>query len=107
MAPRHGFEYEFCGTPLTSVLGYSRVSDRAVLYPVEVLGSDDTVNVDNWVATIFGRQPVSPGHWDFTWEPGHGANRKIHEQVTFDSAGQFFVDRQEIRFCCNRRGRIW
>jgi hypothetical protein len=89
------FEYEFCGTPLTSVLGYSRVSDRAVQYQVEVLRSNDMPSLDTWVATIFGRQPVSLGYWDFTWEPGHGANRKIHEQVSFDPASQLFVDRQE------------
>jgi hypothetical protein len=90
------FEYEFCGTPLTSVLGYSRVSDKAVQYPVEVLGSNGLPGLEIWVASIFGRPTVSPGHWDFTWEPGHGANRKIHEQVSFDPAGQLFVDRQEI-----------
>ena len=90
------FEYEFCGTPLTSVLGYSRVSDRAVQYQVEILGSNDTPTLDTWVATIFGRKPASPGHWDFTWEPGHGANRNIHEQVSFDPVDQLFVDRQEI-----------
>jgi hypothetical protein len=90
------FEHEVCGTALTSVLGYSRVSDMAVQYPVEVLGGNDTPSFDTWVATIFGRKPVSPGHWDFTWEPGHGADRKIHEQVSFDRARQLFVDRQEI-----------
>jgi len=90
------FEYEFCGTALTSVFGYSRVYDRAVQYQVEVRGSDDSLNFDTWVATIFARPPVSPGHWDFTWEPGHDANRKLHEQVSFDPVGQLFVDRQEI-----------
>jgi hypothetical protein len=90
------FEYEFCGTALTSVLGYSRVLDRAVQYQVEVLGDNDALSFDAWVATIFGRQPVSPGHWDFTWDPGHGADRKIHEQVSFDPIGQLFVDQQQI-----------
>lgn len=89
------FEYEFCGIPLTSVLGYSRAGDKVVQYRVEVL-SHGTVSFDTWVATIFGRPPVRPGHWDFTWEPGHGANRKIHEQVSFDPVGEFFVDQQEI-----------
>ena len=90
------FEYEFCGTPLTSVLGYSRVFDRAVQYEVEVLSTNDRPGRDAWVAAIFGRRMVSPGHWDFTWEPGHGARRKIHEQVSFDPVNQVFVDRQEI-----------
>jgi len=90
------FEYEFCGIPLTSVLGYSRVSDKAVQYQVEVLAGDDRPSFDTWVATIFGRRPVSPGHWDFTWDPGHGADRKIHEHVSFDPMGQLFLDQQEI-----------
>jgi hypothetical protein len=89
------FEYELCGTALTSVLGYSRVYDRAVQYQVEVRGND-RLSFDIWVATIFARQPVNPGHWDFTWEPGHGAERKIREQVSFDPIGQLFVDQQEI-----------
>ena len=89
------FEYEFCGTALTSVLGYSRVSDRAVQYQVEVLGEGDTLFFDTWVATIFGRKSASPGHWDFTWEPGHGANVTIHEEVSFDGVRQLFVDHQE------------
>jgi hypothetical protein len=90
------FEYEFCGTALTSVLGYSRVYDRAVQYQVELRGSNDTLSFDTWVATTFGKEPVRPGHWDFTWDPGHGANQKIHEQVSFDPVGQLFVDQQEI-----------
>jgi hypothetical protein len=89
------FEYEFCGTALTSVLGYSRVYDRAVQYQVE-LRRGDMLSFDTWVATVFGKQPLSPGHWDFTWDPGHGANQKIHEHVSFDPAGQLFVDQQEI-----------
>jgi hypothetical protein len=89
------FEHEVCGTALTSVLGYSQVSDVAVQYLVEVLRGNDTPSLDTWVATIFGRKPVSPGHWDFTWEPGHGADRKIHERVSFDRARQLFVDQEE------------
>jgi hypothetical protein len=90
------FEYEFCGTALTSVLGYSRVFDKAVQYQVEVLAGNDRPRFDTWVAAIFGRQPLSPGHWDFTWDPGHGAARKIHERVSFDPASQLFVDQQEV-----------
>ena len=66
----------------SSLAGYQMLEQMAI-------GSTKT-------ATIFGRQTVSPGHWDFTWEPGHGANRKIHEQVSFDPVNQLFVDRQEI-----------
>ena len=90
------FEYEFCGIPLTSVLGYSRVSDKAVQYQVDVLASDAAPGRETWVAAIFGRQPVRAGHWDFIWEPGHGAKRKIHEQVAFDPVSQSFVEYQEI-----------
>jgi hypothetical protein len=90
------FEYEFCGTALTSVFGYSQAYDRAVQYQVEVSGGKDTPSFDTWVATIFSREPVSPGHWDFSWEPGHGSDRKIHEQVFFDPVRQLFVDHQEI-----------
>ena len=90
------FEYEFCGTALTSVFGYSKVYDRAVQYQVEVLGGNDTLSFDTWVATTFARKPISPGHWDFTWEPGHGSDRRIHEQVSFDPVGQLFLDHQEI-----------
>jgi hypothetical protein len=101
------FEYEACGIALTSALGYSRTSDLAVQYHVEVLGGvelqggagilgtkDAPPRLDLWVATIFGRKPVRPGYWIFAWQPGHGASVTIHEEVSFDRARQLFVDRQ-------------
>jgi hypothetical protein len=90
------YEYEVCGTALTSVFGYSRASDMAVQYQVEVLGRDDPASIDTWVSTVFGRKPVRPGYWNFSWEPGHGANVTIHEEVSFDRARQLFVDQQTI-----------
>jgi curved DNA-binding protein CbpA len=90
------FEYEACGIASTSVLGYSRQSDRAVQYPVEVVQSGQEPKTGVWVTQIFRKEPMRPGYWDFTWDPGHGADAKLHEQVSFDPGRQLFVDRHEI-----------
>ena len=87
------FEYGACGIASTSVFGYSPRSQRAVQYRVEVNGRRKT---EAWVEQIFGVDPILPGFWDFTWEPGHGADVMIHEQVSFDKVRQSFVDKQKI-----------
>jgi len=87
------FEYEACAISLTTVLGYSRKSDRAVQYGVEMLTENRKPVVVSWVEQVFGEKPIRPGHWDFTWEPGHGAEGSVHEKVSFDPAKQVFVRR--------------
>ena len=90
------FMYEACGIAATSVFGYSRQFDRAVQYGVEIVHNSQESKIQVWVGQIFAAKPVRPGYWDFTWNPGHGADVKIHEQVSFDRARQLFVDKQEI-----------
>lgn len=85
------FEYEVCSINLTTVLGYSRKSDRALQYRVETPNESGKPETTLWVAQVFGAKPIRPGHWDFTWEPGHGADGTVHEQVSFDAAKQVFV----------------
>jgi hypothetical protein len=85
------FEYEACAISLTTVLGYSPKSDRAVQYGVERLTESGKPEVVSWVEQVFGAKPIRPGHWDFTWEPGHGAEGSIHERVAFDQRKQVFV----------------
>jgi hypothetical protein len=85
------FEYEVCTISLTSVLGYSPGSDRAVQYRVETTTESGKPEVTLWVEQVFGAKPIRPGHWDFNWQPGHGADGVVHEQVSFDQAKQVFV----------------
>jgi hypothetical protein len=85
------FEYEACAISLTTVLGYSPKSDRAVQYGVERLTETGKPEVVPWVEQVFGAKPIRPGHWDFTWKPGHGAEGSVHEQVSFDRQKQVFV----------------
>ncbi len=87
------FEYEACAISLTSLLGYSRRSDRAVQYGVKTSTEDGQSVVRSWVEQVFGEKPVSPGHWDFIWWPGHGVDGSVHERVSFDPAKQMFVSR--------------
>jgi hypothetical protein len=85
------FEYEACAISLTTVLGYSPKSDRAVQYGVERPTESGKSEIVPWVEQVFGAKPVRPGHWDFTWQPGHGAEGSVHEQVSFDRKKQVFV----------------
>jgi hypothetical protein len=91
------FEYEVCGTALTTVVGYNRSVDAAVQYRVEISEIGEKTKVVSWVPHLFGEKPDRPGHWDFTWEPGHGADSWIHEQVSFDSARQTFVNARTVK----------
>lgn len=85
------FEYEACAISLTTVLGYSPKSDRAVQYGVARPTESGKPEVVLWVEQVFGTKPIRPGHWDFTWEPGHGAEGSVHERVSFDQKKQVFV----------------
>jgi len=90
------FMHGACGIAETGVFGYQKQSDRVVPYLVEVQDGSGRPKVEQWVSQIFARKPISPGHWDFTWEPGHGADSTIHEQVSFDKVRQLFLEKQKI-----------
>ena len=90
------FEYEACGAALTSVFGYSPGSDRVQQYQVEVHEGGKPPQLSSWVPHAFGENPHRPGVWDFTWEPGHGSDCTIHEQVSFDPERRVFVDLMKI-----------
>jgi hypothetical protein len=90
------FEYQVCGIALTTASGYSSKSDTAIQFPVEIAAAGQKAQVVSWVPHLFREKPLRPGHWDFTWEPGHGANERVRDQVTFDRKRQIFVDRRKI-----------
>jgi hypothetical protein len=87
------FLYEACGIVGTSVFGYEQTSDRALQYPVEAERSGSR-QTEYWVEQVFARKPDSPGYWNFTWYPGHGALANLHEEVTFDRERQVFIEKQ-------------
>lgn len=102
------FEYEVCGSPLTSVFGYSPGSDRAVQYQVESPTETGKLDLAHWVPYLFSVNPLRPGHWKFTWEPGHGADCWIHEEVLFNRARQIFVEHNKIEaYPDNSHGPSW
>jgi hypothetical protein len=90
------FSYSACGIISTSVFGYDTKSDRAVQYPTEVVRREGGRTIERWMDQVFRTKPNSPGHWDLSWEPGHGADVMIHDKVSFDKARQRFVDHQSI-----------
>jgi hypothetical protein len=85
------FECEVCGINLTSALGYSPKSDRAVQYGVDAITVSGKPGPALWAEQVFGAKPVRPGHWDFTWAPGHGVDDVVHERVSFNREQQIFV----------------
>jgi hypothetical protein len=90
------FEFDTCTSALTTVLGYSDRTDTAVQFQIEISEPGEKTEVVSWVPHLFREKPIRPGYWNFTWEPGHGADCWIHEQVTFDPVRRLFVDQQKI-----------
>lgn len=85
------FQYTACGLVETSAAGYSARLDRARLYPIQTRTRQSTT-----AAQLFAVKPIRPGHWDFTWGPGHGVDDRIHERVHFDAARQLFLSDPEF-----------
>jgi hypothetical protein len=90
------FAYEVCGVSDTGLFGYSILSDQALQYSVVTQGHGKKIS-GNWVSQVFAMRPVSPGHWKFTWGPGHGVSDLIDEDVTFDRVGQRFITKSVVR----------
>jgi hypothetical protein len=90
------FEYLVCGVSYTTVLGYSSRTDAAVQFRVEVSAPGEKTETVSWVPHLFQEAPARPGYWNFTWEPGHGADCEIHEEVVIDQNRQLFVDHRTI-----------
>jgi hypothetical protein len=90
------FDYTACGIVSTSVFGYSPESERAMQYPIEIVADDRKVRIERWAWQIFASKPIRPGYWDFTWEPGYGADVFNREQDSFDKARQLFVDKRTM-----------
>ena len=91
------FDYTACGIVSTSVFGYSPESERATQYSIEIVADDHKPRTEPWAWQLFASKPIRPGYWDFTWEPGYGADVFNREQVSFDKARQLFVDKRTMR----------
>jgi hypothetical protein len=91
------FMYGACGIAETGAFGCDPNSDRALQYPVEVRTGKGKPKADLWVDQIFAEKPMRPGHWSFTWSPGHGSEDIIHEDVSFDPTRQVFVDNRQVK----------
>jgi hypothetical protein len=53
----------------TSLVGYSRTSDRVIQYPVVTTHTDTkgkvTVSTNYWCGALFSKEPVAPGRWEY------------------------------------------
>ena len=92
------FSYEGCGLSSGTMLGYSQILDKIVQYPVTELGGGKSGEdiTSFWAEHVFWEQPIQPGHWNFTWDPGHGSDGKIHVDAVFDRDNQRYVEKDII-----------
>jgi hypothetical protein len=74
----------------TGVVGYDSLSDRVVQYPIELQSPNGAIK-GFWAEQVFAREPVRPGYWKFSWQPGHGAEGSMCEDVKFDRVRRLFV----------------
>lgn len=88
------FDYVASAVEMGTVLGYSARSDTAVQYPVEITENKFHPVVETWALQVFSYEPSRPGTWEFTWEPAHGSEVWIDEEVRFDRMTQRFVERK-------------
>lgn len=88
--------YMACGITGTSVFGYSSRKDQAIQYQVEIIEDGEKPELIWWAPRIFHARSGRPGKWDYTWDPGHGCDCVIHDQVEFDLERQIFVDRHRV-----------
>jgi len=84
------FDYVVCGIPSQGIFGYSRSVDAAVQYRVEVISEAGNTSVQG--SAFAAKEPIRPGYWNFTFDPGHGCFCTIHVQVSFDPTRQLFVE---------------
>ena len=85
------FEYQACGIASTGIFGYTPYTDRVKQFQVETREGQHRPYLSMWVPYVFGREPIRPGYWNFTWEAGHGEGFVNHEEIAFDSTRQLFV----------------
>lgn len=86
------FIFEAFGIASTGVFGYEPKSDRVVQFAIEIQSSKKPL-ITLWTEQIFAREPVRPGYWNFTWEPGHGDPNTYSEEVSFDRRRLLFTQK--------------
>jgi hypothetical protein len=91
------FDNVASGIAAGSVFGYSSRSDTAVQYAIERTENRFHPVVEFWAEQVFDQKPLRAGYWRFTWEPGHGEEEWIDEELHFDAARQLFVEKLTTR----------
>jgi hypothetical protein len=84
--------FEAFGIAATGVFGYESKLDHVTQYSIQIVSAEKSLTT-LWTEQVFAREPVGPGHWNFTWQPGHGDPNTYREDVRFDRARRLFVQR--------------
>jgi len=81
-----------------TIVGYSQELDRVVQYPVTRLGGGKSGEnaTTLWTTNVFGSQPLQPGHWNLSWDPGHGTDAAVHVDVAFDRLRQRYIEKDIV-----------
>jgi len=85
------FEYQACGAPVASILGYSSRTDKVLQYRYQQRFNSDPLKSGFWLSQTFRMKQRRPGLWAHTWDPGHGCDCVIQDRVTFDPRRQTFL----------------
>jgi hypothetical protein len=91
------YDHVVSGIAAGSVQGYSAKSDTALQYPIELTLDNFKPVVQGWANQVFETKPSRPAYWKFTWEPGHGKENWVDEEVRFDPARQLFIEKKTLR----------
>jgi hypothetical protein len=87
------FNAESCQGVGTTLIGYSRKTDKAVQYPVHLQITENgkrRTSVEKWVDSVFSTEPVSPGRWKFEIDYRGRAGTLDKYEVTYNREKERF-----------------
>jgi hypothetical protein len=90
------FDYEECGQAATGAFGYSVTADQVMQFPIEMKAVGWPPRVQMWATQIFAIYPQTPAHWRITWQPAHGSDASITDDVSYEPTSRKFVDQRTI-----------
>jgi hypothetical protein len=90
------FYKEECDEPATTLIGYSERQDKVIQYPITLefeRGAEHTLGAARWFKSLFSKQPISPGNWEFEMDDRGKGGWLSKCQFLYDAQNERFVGR--------------
>jgi hypothetical protein len=90
------FYKEECDDPATTLIGYSERQDKVIQYPITLeieRGAEHTLGEARWFKSLFSKQPISPGKWEYEIDNRGRGGSLSKCQISYDAQNERFVGR--------------